>query len=107
MEDAFVGSRGGLPLLSRIPFFGDAVSFRDDTSTKKELVIFLRPVVVRDASLDGDLADYRRYLPSADFFPDTRPLGPKFEESLQRLERGEFPRGTPVPPVPDGLGGRS
>ena len=107
MQDSFQGKRDGVPILSRIPFLGDAVSYRNDTSKKNELVIFLRPIVIRDASVDGDLADYRRYLPSTDFFPDTRPLGPMFEENLKRLERGEFPRGTPVPVVPDGLGGRS
>ena len=107
MQDSFEGQRDGVPILSRIPFLGDAVSYRNDTSKKSELVIFLRPIVIRDASLDGDLADYRRYLPSKDFFPDARPLGPKFEENLERLERGEFPRGTPVPVVPDPPGGRS
>ena len=107
MEDKFDGSRGGLPVLSRIPLFGDLVSFRDDTSSKRELVIFLRPVVIRDASLEGDLAEYRRYLPGDQFFRDTRPFGQKFEENLERLERGEFPRGTPVPVVPDNYGGRN
>jgi MSHA biogenesis protein MshL len=107
MEDKFEGNRGGLPVLSRIPLFGDLVSFRDDTSSKRELVIFLRPVVIRDASLEGDLAEYRRYVPDQQFFRDTRPFGPQLEESLQRMERGEFPRGTPVPVVPDNYGGRN
>jgi MSHA biogenesis protein MshL len=107
MEDSFVGNRGGLPVLSRIPFFGDAVSYRDDTASKRELVVFLRPIVIRDASLDGDLAEYRRYLPGDDFFRDRRPLGPRFEDHLERLERGEFPKGTPVPVVPEPPGGRS
>jgi len=39
MEDRFDGNRGGLPILSRIPIFGDLVSYRDDTSSKRELVI--------------------------------------------------------------------
>ena len=107
MEDQFLGNRGGLPVLSRVPFLGDLVSYRDDTSSKRELVIFLRPVVVRDPSLDGDLAEYRRYLPGERFFPETRPLGKKFDETLEKLERGEFPKGTPVPVVPDPYGGRS
>jgi hypothetical protein len=29
---------------------------------KSELVIFIRPVVVHDASLTGDLKEYRKYL---------------------------------------------
>jgi MSHA biogenesis protein MshL len=107
MEDRFEGNRGGLPVLSRIPFFGDLVSYRDDTSSKRELVIFLRPIVVRDPSLAGDLADYRRYLPDDRFFHDTRPLGRQFDENIERLERGEFPKGTTVPVVPDPYGGRS
>jgi general secretion pathway protein D len=102
MEDKFEGNRGGLPLLSRLPWIGDAVSYRDDTSSKRELVIFLRPVVIRDASLDGDLAAYRRYVPGAAFFGDTRPIGsPEFEENIRRMESGQMPLGTPVPVVPD------
>jgi MSHA biogenesis protein MshL len=109
MEDKFDGNRGGLPILSRIPLFGDLVSFRDDTSSKRELVIFMRPVVVREASLDGDLAEYRRYLPDSEFFRDPRLLGPQFEEQLKRLESGQPPNftPTPVPVVPDPGGGRS
>jgi general secretion pathway protein D len=107
MEDRFEGNRGGLPVLSRIPFFGDLVSYRDDTSSKRELVIFLRPIVVRDPSLGGDLAEYRRFLPDDRFFHDPRPLGPQFDESIRRMERGEFPKGAPVPVVPDPYGGRS
>ena len=103
MEDSFQGNRGGLPILSRIPIFGDLVSYRDDTASKRELVIFLRPVVVREASIEGDLADYRRYLPDSHFFRDTRTPVPQFEENLQRLERGDVGvlRGTPNPVVPD------
>lgn len=108
MEDKFEGSRGGLPLLSRVPFIGEAVSFRDDTSSKRELVIFLRPVVVRDASIEGDLAAYRRYLPGDEFFRDTRPIGsPEFERTIRDIEQGKWPKGTPVPVVPDPYGGRN
>jgi len=108
MEDKFDGSRGGLPLVSRIPLLGDLVSYRDDTSTKRELVIFLRPMVIRDASLEGDLAEYRRYMPDRDFFRDTHAPLPGLERNLQRMERGQFPdmRGTEnpvVPPPPRGL----
>lgn len=101
MQDSFEGQRDGVPVLSRLPFLGDAVSYRNDTSRKSELVIFLRPVVVRDASVHGDLAEYRRYLPDERFFGDKRPLGPRFERSLERLERGEFPGVKPVPVVPE------
>ena len=102
MHDSFEGKRDGVPLLSRLPFVGDAVSYRNDTSRKSELVIFLRPIVVREASVDGDLAHYRRYLPGSEFFQDTRPIGSaEFEESVRRVEQGNFPTGRPNPVVPD------
>jgi general secretion pathway protein D len=103
MEDKFEGNRGGLPLLSRIPILGDMVSYRDDTASKRELVIFLRPVVVRDASLDGDLASYRRYLPGDTFFDSARGPGTnETERYLREMEQGNWPalRGQPVPVVP-------
>jgi general secretion pathway protein D len=107
MHDTFEGNRTGVPLIARVPFLGDAFSYRNDTSRKSELVIFLRPIVIRDASLEGDLAAYRRYLPGSEFFQDTRPVGSaEFEDNMQRLERGEMPRGMPVPVVPDPLGGK-
>ncbi len=35
---------------------------------KTELVILLRPVVIKDASLDGDYATLKGYLPGDNFF---------------------------------------
>ena len=103
MIDSFVGTRGGLPIASRIPFFGDLVSFRDDKAEKRELVIFMRPVVVRNASTDGDLSDYRRHLPDRQFFRDTEAPFPEFQEGLRSLQRGEGFKGrtTPNPVVPE------
>ncbi|HSN22024.1 MAG TPA: pilus (MSHA type) biogenesis protein MshL [Usitatibacter sp.] len=109
MLDSFEGKREGLPIASRIPVVGDFFSNRNDLAQKSELVIFIRPVVVREASVEGDLAEYRRYLPDAAFFRDTRPPAPQFEEQLERLEQGKLPQGDPVPVVPDPPhpGGRS
>ncbi len=105
MLDSFEGRREGLPLASRIPILGDLVSNRNDNATKSELVIFIRPVVIREASLDGDLAAYRRYLPDRDFFRDTRAPLPEVQEQLQRLEQGKAPAVTPVPVVPEPAAG--
>ena len=64
------------------------VSYRNDTTRKTELVIFLRPYVVRDASLDGDLAAYRRYLPGPRFLPATRATPfPCVDEALASMEQ--------------------
>jgi MSHA type pilus biogenesis protein MshL len=64
MEDVTDQNKKGIPVLSQLPLIGDLFSYRDDKYTKTELVLFLRPVVVKDASLSGDLRGYRTYLPN-------------------------------------------
>ena len=73
MQDSFQAKRDGLPLLSRVPVLGDAVSYRNDTGKKSELVVFIRALVIREASLDADLSDYKKYLPDTQFFKDSSP----------------------------------
>jgi general secretion pathway protein D len=105
MLDSFEGRREGLPIASRIPIFGDLVSNRNDQATKSELVIFIRPVVIREASMEGDLAEYRRYLPTREFFKDTVPPMPRFQEGMRQIEAGEMPSSLtrPTPVVPEAL----
>jgi general secretion pathway protein D len=64
MQDVTDQNTRSIPVLSQIPLIGDLFSYRDDKYTKTELVIFLRPVVVKEASLSGDLRDYQVYLPN-------------------------------------------
>lgn len=63
MQDSLDNNTSGLPGASRLPGVGNLFSYRDDSSTKTELIIFIRPVVVNQASLEGDLNRYRNYLP--------------------------------------------
>ena len=100
MLDAFEGSREGLPLASRIPVLGDFFSFRNDQVRKSELVIFVRPVVVKDPSVETDLAAYRRNLPDREFFKESESMAPQLDEALKRLERTRMDF-TPVPVVPE------
>ncbi len=62
MQDQINKENRGVPILSSIPFLGALFSYTDEEYIKSELVIFIRPVVMEDASLDGDLADYKKYL---------------------------------------------
>lgn len=62
MQDQINKKQSGVPILSSIPFIGALFSYQDDEYVKSELVIFIRPVVVHDASLTGDLKEYRKYL---------------------------------------------
>jgi general secretion pathway protein D len=101
MQDSFENSRDGLPIAARIPVFGDLFSYRNDTAKKTELVIFLRPLVIRSASVDADLSDYRRYLPDREFFRDQQTPVPELQESLRRMQRGDGPVLQPSPVVPE------
>ena len=62
MQDQINKQKSGIPILSSIPLIGALFSYQDDEYVKSELVIFIRPVVVHDASLTGDLKEYRKYL---------------------------------------------
>ena len=70
MQDSVDNAKDGVPGLSRLPLVGDLFAYRNESSTKTELVIFMRPIVVKDASVNGDYKDYRYLLPGQ---PDTEP----------------------------------
>ena len=63
MQDSIDNARDGVPGLSSLPLVGNLFTYRKEASSKTELVIFMRPVVVKDASIDGDYRDYRYLLP--------------------------------------------
>jgi len=62
MQDQINKANRGVPVLSSIPLLGALFSYTEEEYVKSELVIFIRPVVIEHASLDGDLADYKKYL---------------------------------------------
>ncbi|MGH8532547.1 MAG: pilus (MSHA type) biogenesis protein MshL [Gammaproteobacteria bacterium] len=63
MQDTVRQDSNSIPLLSDIPLLGDSLfRSRNNDYDKSELVIFLRPLVIRNPSLEGDLAGYRPYL---------------------------------------------
>jgi general secretion pathway protein D len=68
MQDQINNTSDGVPGLSSIPFIGNFFKYRSDSSTKSELLIFIRPIVIKEASVEGDFSDYRSNLPNADFF---------------------------------------
>ena len=62
MQDQINKENRGVPFLSSIPLIGALFSYTEEEFIKSELVIFIRPVVIENASLDGDLAEYKKYL---------------------------------------------
>ena len=63
MQDSVDNAKDAIPGTSRLPFFGKLFSYRNEQVSKTELVIFIRPVVVKNASINGDYKDYRYLLP--------------------------------------------
>ncbi len=63
MQDSVDNKKDSIPLLGSVPVLGNLFSYRNETASKTELVIFLRPVVVKDASLAGDYRNYRYLMP--------------------------------------------
>jgi len=66
MQDDIMTNDDKVPGLSKIPGVGKVFTGKNDANRKTELVIFLRPTVIANASLESDeLANYKQYLPSA------------------------------------------
>lgn len=66
MEDDVQFNREQVPVLGNVPEVGEAFRFRNERATKRELVIFIRPTVVTNPSLESDeLKFFQRFLPQA------------------------------------------
>lgn len=83
MQDEATKTTEGIPGVSKIPFLSEAFNSRNDAVAKTELVIFLKPTVIKEPSLDGDFKAFRKFLPDKDYFKDTsgspENLSPKAE----------------------------
>jgi general secretion pathway protein D len=54
------GDRNGIPALDEIPIFGDAFSHQHKKGTRTELIIFIRPQIIRDGSDAHNVAEELR-----------------------------------------------
>ena len=75
MQDEFRKDDEDIPGFSSLEGVGELFKFREQQQIKSELVIFLRPTIIRVPDVGRDLASFRRYLP----------------ENLQRFEALESP----------------
>ncbi len=65
MQDEAIKNTDQVPGVSKIPMVGKAFTGKNDANRKTELVIFLRPTVISNASLESDeLSTYKQYLPT-------------------------------------------
>ena len=67
MQDKISDTSREVPYISKVPWLGELFKYKDDETKKTELVIFIRPIVIQNASLKNDLKQYQKYLPSSSF----------------------------------------
>ncbi len=76
MEDRIDNNNGRVPGLGSIPLLGELLNRRSNASTKTELVIFLRPTVIKDSSLTGDFNNFAGSMPDREFFKTEKMFQP-------------------------------
>ena len=62
MQDEQAGATDQIPGIGNLPIAGELFKLRSNQSNKSELVIFLRPTILRDASINGDASFIRSQL---------------------------------------------
>jgi MSHA biogenesis protein MshL len=71
MREESANGEDAVPGAANLPGVGNLFRNRSRRSKKSELVIFLRPVIVREASLTGDYKDLAHLLPDETFLDAT------------------------------------
>ncbi len=72
MQDSAERTERSVPLLGSLPLIGNLFTYRDQRVDKTELIIFLRPTVIDEASVAGDYRRFRSFLPREDSGGDRR-----------------------------------
>lgn len=102
IENNYTDSTSGIPWLSQIPVLGALFRYDNSSRTKTNLLVFLRPYVLRDKGQDQEITanrmqfmDQKRdeFKPSTMLLP--KPDLPKMSEMTAPL----VAPGTPVPPA--------
>ena len=73
IQDRISDLEDGVPGLRSSEGIGQLFGQRNRTSIKTELVVFLRPMVIKDASIDGDYRSYRVFAPDENFINQPNP----------------------------------
>lgn len=63
MQNKINKNKDGIPILQNIPIIGNLFSYRNDLLTKTELIIFLRPTVIKSSDMQGKWRGYKHLLP--------------------------------------------
>jgi hypothetical protein len=89
MEDKISNTTSQIPGLGDLPGVGNFFRNRSDTLSKTELVIFLKPTIIRDPSVNTDYQAFREQLPGGLSLPE-HPLAAE-RQRLQQEPRPNEP----------------
>ncbi len=64
MQDTVTKDDQGVPWVSKLPIIGNAFSYKDNQRNKTELIIFLKPTLIKNANIERELKQFRQYLPN-------------------------------------------
>jgi MSHA biogenesis protein MshL len=76
IQDRVADLVDSIPGANRIPGLGRFFENKNLSNTKTELVVFMRPIIIRDASIEGDFRGYRTFLPDDKFIAAPNPGKP-------------------------------
>ncbi len=76
IQDRVNDLEDSVPGASRLAGYGGFFGNKNLINTKTELVVFMRPIIIRDASIDGDYRGYRSFLPDDKFMAAPNPGKP-------------------------------
>lgn len=77
MSDELSNNTDAVPGLSKLPGIGTLFTSRNDITKKTELVIFIKPTIIRDPSINGDYRSLHDQLPGHEFFANNPGPEPK------------------------------
>jgi MSHA type pilus biogenesis protein MshL len=85
MEDRQDNKTGRFPIIGEVPVIGEIFNVRNNASAKTELVVFIRPTVIKDSSVEGDFSNFKDALPNKDFFKTDSIYKPFYGPNLEPL----------------------
>jgi len=101
IENAYKDSTSGIPWLSDIPIIGALFRYDNSARTKTNLLVFLRPYVLRDKGQDQEITASRMQFmedKQAQFKPSTILLPKQDQPKLSDVIAPLVAPGTPIPP---------
>ena len=101
IENAYTDSTSGIPWLSQIPIIGALFRYDNSSRTKTNLLVFLRPYVLRDKGQDQEITASRMQFmedKQAQFKPSTMLLPKQDQPKLSDVIAPLVAPGTLIPP---------